>query len=94
MANPGQLKQPSPPTLIQFQRVSADEVSLQLRETISIPAHHVRTVIRFAGLNLAAPDRVRFRYRLTGLEDHWSEPESVNEASYTNLAPGPYQFEA
>jgi signal transduction histidine kinase len=93
MADPSQPVRSSPPTLIQFQQVLADGVGLQLAKTVSVPAHHVRTTIRFTRLNLAFPERARFRYRLSGLEDNWSEPTSVNEASYTNLSPGPYQFE-
>src|SRR5262249_31375842 len=68
MADPAQLRQPSPPTLVQFQKVSADEVSLPLSKTVAVPARRLRTVIHFAGLNLAAPNRVRFRYRLVELE--------------------------
>ncbi len=93
MADPAQLRQPSPPTLIQFQQVSADDLSLRLGDTVSVPARHVRTIIRFTGLNLAAPDRVRFRYKLNGFEDHWSQATPTREASYTTLPPGPYRFE-
>jgi len=88
MADPSQLKQPSPPTQVQFQQVSADESPLRLGETVSVPPRHLRTIIRFVGLNLAGPERVRFRYRLSGLEN-----TSVGEASYTNLAPGTYHLE-
>lgn len=89
-ADPAQLRQLSPPTLVQFQKVSADEVTLPLYETVSIPAGRIRTVIQFAGLNLAALSRVRFRYKLAQLEQDWSAATPVGEASYTNLAPGPY----
>ncbi|WP_321476365.1 two-component regulator propeller domain-containing protein [uncultured Paludibaculum sp.] len=93
MADPSALRQPSPPTHVQFQQVSADDRQLQIGERVSIPAGSQRTVIRFAGLNLAAPDRVRFRYRLAGFDRDWSEPTAGREATYTNLAPGSYRFE-
>jgi signal transduction histidine kinase len=93
MADPAQLRQPSAPTLIRFEQVSADELSLPLGETVSVPARPARTTIRFVGLNLAAPDRVRFRYKLAGVESHWSNISSVGEASYTNLSPGTHRFE-
>jgi len=93
MADSVGLNQPSPPTLVQFQQIAADELLLRLGETVSIPAGHVRTVIRFAGLNFAAPERVRFRYKLQGLDHDWSKPTSAREASYTNLDPGPYRFQ-
>jgi signal transduction histidine kinase len=43
-------------------------------------------------LSLAAPDRVRFRYRLDGFDRDWSDPVSERQAVFTNLAPGPYRF--
>ena len=93
MADPFRLRQPSAPTIVQFQNVSADERSIPLGDTVEIPAGHLRTVIRFTGLNLAAPDRVRFRYKLSDFDREWSEASSVREATYTNLSPGSYSFE-
>lgn len=93
MADPFRLRQPSAPTIVQFQQVSADERSMPLGDIVEIPAGHLRTVIRFTGLNLAAPDRVRFRYKLAGFDREWSEAGSVREATYTNLSPGSYSFE-
>lgn len=37
-------------------------------------------------------DQVRYRYRLEGLEDSWSQPTKLLEARYTNLLPGKYRF--
>lgn len=93
MADPAGLRQPSPPTLVQFQQILAGELQLRLSELVAIPPGHVRTIVRYAGLNFAAPDRVRFRYKLSGLDHDWSPPTSAREASYTNLAPGPYRFQ-
>ncbi|MGJ5816763.1 sensor histidine kinase [Paludibaculum fermentans] len=93
MADPSALRQPSAPTLVQVQQISADEQPLRLAETVFIPAGRQRTVIHFTGLNLAAPDRVRFRYRLGGFDHDWSEPTTAREATYTNLTPGLYHFE-
>ncbi|MGC4051235.1 MAG: two-component regulator propeller domain-containing protein [Paludibaculum sp.] len=93
MADPFALRQPSTPTLVHIQQISTDEQPLRLEETVTIPAGGQRTVIRFAGLNLAAPERVRFRYRLSGFDRDWSEPTSAREATYTNLPPGSYRFE-
>lgn len=93
MADPFELRRPASPTLVQLQRVSADEVSLPLNDVVTVPSGHLRTVIRFTGLNLAAPDRIRYRYKLSGYDRDWTEPAATREATYTNLAPGPYQFE-
>lgn len=49
--------------------------------------------ISFTALSLSMPTRVRFRYRLIGVDDSWQEPVGRREAYYTNLPPGTYRFE-
>lgn len=51
-----------------------------------------RVTFAYAGLSLAVPERVRYRYRLDGFDRDWSAPVAAREAVYTNLAPGPYHF--
>jgi signal transduction histidine kinase len=48
--------------------------------------------IAYAGLSLAVPQRVRFRYRLEGVDDGWVDAGSRRIASYANLGPGQYRF--
>ena len=49
--------------------------------------------IRFSGISFAAPDQVRFRYRLVGLNQEWVEGGTRRSAFYTNVPPGRYTFE-
>jgi len=42
--------------------------------------------------SLAMPERVRFRYRLDGVEDGWQEAGARRSAYYSDLAPGDYRF--
>ncbi|PIC00298.1 sensor histidine kinase [Caulobacter sp. X] len=48
--------------------------------------------IDYAGLSLATPERVRFRYRLEGVDEDWVEAGSRRQAFYANLRPGTYVF--
>ncbi|WP_436041160.1 sensor histidine kinase [Pseudoxanthomonas sp. LjRoot143] len=48
--------------------------------------------IRYAASSLAYPERVRFRYRLEGLDADWQEAGHRRVAYYTNLGPGKYVF--
>ena len=54
------------------------------------PGPH-RVTFGYSGVSLAAPDQIRFRYRLDGFDHGWSEPVAAREAVYTNLAPGSYR---
>jgi class 3 adenylate cyclase len=47
---------------------------------------------RFVGSSLTDPAKVRYRYRLNGLEDAWTE-STHREARYPALPPGSYLFE-
>lgn len=49
--------------------------------------------IQFTATALGMPERVRFRYRLSGVDAQWRDPGQVREAFYTNLQPGSYQFD-
>lgn len=47
----------------------------------------------FKSIHLSHPDRIQYRWRLTGLEENWS-PLSANElVNYSNLPPGRYTFQ-
>jgi len=48
--------------------------------------------VKYAGLSLSIPERVRFRYKLDGWDQDWQDAGSRREAFYTNLPPGMYRF--
>lgn len=47
----------------------------------------------YAGLNLSAPESVRFRYKLEGLEQDWTYTGGSRLARYRRLLPGRYTFQ-
>jgi signal transduction histidine kinase/ligand-binding sensor domain-containing protein len=47
----------------------------------------------YTGLNFSAPEKVRFRYRLDGLDTDWVEAGGGRTARYPYLPPGKYRFE-
>lgn len=60
---------------------------------MKLPAGTTGVEIRFAATALSIPERVRFRYRLDGVDEQWQEPQSERAARYTNLGPGDYRFQ-
>ena len=48
--------------------------------------------IDYTALSLAVPERVRFRYRLEGVDAGWVDPGERRQAFYTKLGPGKYVF--
>ncbi len=56
------------------------------------PGDH-RLEFLFTGLSLVAPEKVRFRYRLSHWEENWIEAGPQRSASYNHVPPGTYRFE-
>ena len=55
------------------------------------PGAH-RLEIHYAGLSFIAPSKVRFQYRLQGLDESWVNANDRRVAYYTRIPPGRYQF--
>jgi ligand-binding sensor domain-containing protein/signal transduction histidine kinase len=55
------------------------------------PGKH-QVEFRYTGLSFAAPERIRFRYRLEGLDTAWTEADTRRTAIYSYLPPGDYRF--
>src|SRR6185503_16409012 len=47
---------------------------------------------RYTGLYLGAPERLRYSYKLEGLDRDWTPAESRREITYNSLPPGRYNF--
>ncbi len=57
-----------------------------------IPPGRNRLEFRYAGLSLTAPQKVKFKYRLEGLESQWVEAGTRRAANYSYVPPGRYAF--
>ena len=51
-----------------------------------------RLHVDYTALSLAAPSKIRFRYKLEGFDPDWIEAGAHRQAVYTNLQPGSYRF--
>jgi signal transduction histidine kinase/ligand-binding sensor domain-containing protein len=49
--------------------------------------------ITYAGLSFTVPQRVRFMYKLDGVDEHWIDADARRTVSYSNLGPGRYRFQ-
>ncbi len=47
---------------------------------------------KYIGLSFVAPEKIRYKFILEGLEEEWSPETPDNYARYTNLSPGVYTF--
>ncbi|WP_338289936.1 two-component regulator propeller domain-containing protein [Luteolibacter sp. LG18] len=61
--------------------------------SLELPPGIERLEIHFTGLHFGAPERLKFRNRLAGLENGWGDASTERRVEYRNLAPGKYRFE-
>ncbi len=47
---------------------------------------------RFVAVDLTYPDRIRYQWRLRGVEEDWSPPSAETTVRYAGLGPGSYHF--
>jgi signal transduction histidine kinase/ligand-binding sensor domain-containing protein len=92
MADPVRADDRALPAVTFVEQLTADGVAVDTRRPIRLSPSRRRIAVGYAGLSLAVPERVRFRYRLDGFDRDWSDPVAERQAVYTNLAPGPYRF--
>jgi signal transduction histidine kinase/ligand-binding sensor domain-containing protein len=65
-----------------------------LTAPLRIPPGRNRFEFSYTALSLTAPEKVRFKYRIAGLEKDWVDAGSKRVANYSFLPPGEYKFEA
>jgi ligand-binding sensor domain-containing protein/signal transduction histidine kinase len=58
-----------------------------------IPPGRRRFEFHYTGLYFSAPEKIRFRYRMNGLDTDWVEAGASRVACYNYLPPGHYRFE-
>lgn len=59
---------------------------------IRIPPGRRNYQFRYTGLSFADPNKVRFKYKLSGLEKSWEDAGEERTVQYSYLPPGTYAF--
>jgi signal transduction histidine kinase/ligand-binding sensor domain-containing protein len=86
---------PLPPPL-HIEQITADRKTYGTGSAgsrpLSLPALIRDLQIDYTALSLAAPEKVRFRYRLEPRDRDWQDAGPRRQAFYTDLRPGNYRF--
>ena len=59
---------------------------------VTVPPGSRRLEVHYAALSFSAPDKLRFRYMLEGLDSSWLDVGNRRVAYLPELAPGSYRF--
>jgi signal transduction histidine kinase len=95
-----------PPVIIEDLRLDGESINLPAQSAryssfahsnshsspLRIPAGRHRFEFQYTALSFAAPDKVRFKYELEGLEKEWTDAGIKRVAQYSYLPPNDYHF--
>jgi signal transduction histidine kinase/ligand-binding sensor domain-containing protein len=63
-----------------------------LTSSVGLPPNVRDLEIDYTALSLVAPEKVRFRYKLEGVDQDWQDVGSRRQAFYSSLRPARYRF--
>lgn len=82
-----------PPVLIEAALVDGENISRSNASSpLRIAPGRQRFEFRYTALTFIASEKVRFRHRLEGLENDWTEAGGERVANYSYIPPGAYTF--
>jgi ligand-binding sensor domain-containing protein/signal transduction histidine kinase len=90
--DPARLKRAEIAPQVVLEQITVDDRRVTPAEFASVPPGPSHFSFSFAGISLAAPQRVQCRYMLGGFDRDWVEAGARRTAFYTNLPPGRYRF--
>jgi signal transduction histidine kinase len=82
----------SPVPAVSIVRAIADGKPFNAVTNAKLAARTKNLEIDYSAVSLNRASRVRFRYKLEGVDAGWQNAGSRRQAFYTNLPPGKYQF--
>jgi ligand-binding sensor domain-containing protein/signal transduction histidine kinase len=100
LIDPTKPRPPLLPPAVYLEAIAIDGAQEDLGRTAFVqnalrsltPGRH-RCEIRYSAVQLTAPGRVRFRYRMQGVDPDWVDAGSRRIAIYSVLPPGDHRFE-
>jgi signal transduction histidine kinase/ligand-binding sensor domain-containing protein len=80
-----------PPSVL-IRALTVGDHSIDPIAGLTLPTYTTAVRVDYVGLSLTAAQKVRYRYRLDGVDTDWRALTAARQALYTNLRPGHYNF--
>jgi signal transduction histidine kinase/ligand-binding sensor domain-containing protein len=90
--DPGDVALNRVPPPVEVKTIQADALTYQGAHPIVLNPGVSRIRIDYTALSFVNPSRLRFRYKLSGVDRDWIDAGNQRTAEYTNLLPGRYAF--
>ncbi len=92
MIDPERIKTNSQPPPVVIEQIRIDDQSIAPSDGLELPPGTTRFDLYYTAPSFAAPEKVRFKYKLDGFDKDWIDSGTRRIAYYTNLRPGAYTF--
>lgn len=92
VADPSRANFVSAPAILHMEEASSDGTPLAIAGPIRLTGAHRRLTFAFSALSLSIPERIRYKYKLDGVDESWSRPVIERQVTYNNLGSGNYRF--
>jgi signal transduction histidine kinase/ligand-binding sensor domain-containing protein len=92
VVDPNHLRQNEIAPPVHITAIVVNGQSIEPNQNLQLKPFEKNVEIRYAGLSFISPEKVTFRYILSGYEKTWTDAGARREAFFTNLPPGNFQF--
>ena len=92
VVDPSRANFTSAPAILHIAEVSSDGSPVGLNGPVQLAGGHRRLTFAFSALSLSVPERIRYKYKLEGVDEGWSRPATERQVTYNNLGSGAYLF--
>jgi len=77
---------------VQIEQVLADDRAAPFSKSLVLTPGRGKLEIHYTAIRLRSPDRIRFKFRMEGFDQGWTDAGQRRVAYYTNMPAGKYLF--
>jgi signal transduction histidine kinase/streptogramin lyase len=92
MVDPPRIARNLRPPPVFIEQVRIGKQLLNPRVSVRLPPGEREFTFYYTALSFVAPEKIRFKYKLEGLDEQWVDAETRRLAFYNEIPPGAYRF--
>lgn len=92
IVDPLKITRNSHPPKCKIEKMILNGKEINTERTQTLPPGSNNFEIQYTALSFTAPEKVQFRYQLSGFDKDWIDGGTRRLAQYTNIPPGDYRF--
>ncbi|MCI0412476.1 histidine kinase, partial [bacterium] len=90
--DPAKIKSNPYPPKCKIEKMLVNGKEINIDRTQTLPPGSSNFEFQYTALSFTAPEKVQFRYQLSGFDKDWIDGGTRRLAQYTNIPPGDYRF--